>query len=90
MQRRKRDRISGTAAAYEERLREARRDLAHINAARQLFEASGDPAEFPPCVTLNRMFRRGETTALCMSFAASCSFARTSRSLCERTSAVRY
>jgi hypothetical protein len=64
--RKKRDQISGVIVAYEERLREAQRDLAHVNAALRLFEASGDPAEFPPYVDLNRVFRRGETTALCM------------------------
>ena len=64
--RKKRDQISGVVVAYEERLREAQADLAHVNAALRLFEASGDPAEFPPYVDLNRVFRRGETTALCM------------------------
>jgi hypothetical protein len=66
--RKKRDQISGVIVAYEERLREAQRDLAHVNAALRLFEASGDPREFPPYVDLNRVFRRGETTAFCMAF----------------------
>jgi len=33
---------------------------------RQMFEASGEPADFTPYFDLNRVFRRGETTALCM------------------------
>jgi hypothetical protein len=64
--RKKRDQISCVIVAYEDRLRDAQRNLAHVNAALRLFEASGDPAEFPPYVDLNRVFRRGETTALCM------------------------
>jgi hypothetical protein len=31
-----------------------------------LFELSGDPAEVPACIELNRILRRGEITGLCM------------------------
>lgn len=66
MLRRKRDQICDTIAAYERKLREAQADLAHVNATLRLFSASGEPADFPPYIDLNRVFRRGETTALCM------------------------
>ena len=35
-------------------------------AALRLFEASGRPEDFPAYVDLNRVFRRGETTAFCI------------------------
>lgn len=64
--RRKRDQISGTIAHYERLLREAQHDLAHVNAALRLFEATGEAADLPPYVDLNRVLRRGETTKVCM------------------------
>jgi hypothetical protein len=64
--RKKRDKIRDTVAAYEARLKQAQADLAHVNATLRLFEASGEPEDFPPYVDLNRVFRRGETTTLCM------------------------
>jgi hypothetical protein len=64
--RRKRDQISGTIAHYERLLREAEHDLAHINASLRLFEATGEAADLPPYVDLNRILRRGETTKICM------------------------
>jgi hypothetical protein len=66
MLRRKRDQIRDSIAAYESKFREAQADLAHVLATLRLFEASGRPADFPPYVDLNRVFRRGETTALCV------------------------
>ncbi|NJM30604.1 MAG: hypothetical protein HC855_11310 [Rhizobiales bacterium] len=66
MLRKKRDAIRDTIAAYERRLQQAQADLAHINAALRLFEASGEPEDFPPYVDLNRAFRRGETTQFCL------------------------
>ena len=60
--RRKRDQISGTIAHYERLLREAQNDLAHVNAALRLFEATGEAGDLPPYVDLNRVLRRGETT----------------------------
>jgi hypothetical protein len=62
----KRDRIRDVIAAYEARLKAAQVDLAHVNATLRLFEASGEPEDFPPYVDLNRVFRRGETTAICV------------------------
>jgi len=64
--RRKRDQISGTIAHYERLLREAEHDLAHVNASLRLFEATGEAADLPPYVDLNRVLRRGETTKICM------------------------
>jgi len=64
--RRKRNQISGTIAHYERLLQEAEHDLAHINASLRLFEATGEAADLPPYVDLNRVLRRGETTKICM------------------------
>lgn len=66
MLRTKRDRIRDTIAAYERRLRDAQADLAHVNATLRLFEATGAPSDFPPYLDLTRVFRRGETTTLCL------------------------
>ena len=68
MLRTKRDRIRDVIASYEKKLREAQADLAHVNATLRLFAASGEPEDFPPYVDLNRVFRRGETTKLCIQF----------------------
>jgi hypothetical protein len=64
--RHKRDRIEAAIAGYERKIKEAQADLAHVTASLRLFELSGDPSEFPAYIDLNRIFRRGETTRLCM------------------------
>ena len=64
--RKKRDEISGVIAHYERLLREAQHDLAHINSSLRLFEATGEAADLPPYVDLNRVLKRGETTKICM------------------------
>jgi hypothetical protein len=64
--RRKADEISGTIANYIRLLRQAEHDLAHVNASLRLFAATGEAADLPPYVDLNRVLRRGETTAICM------------------------
>ena len=64
--RKKRDRIESAIAGYERKIKEAQADLAHVTASLRLFELSGDPAEFPAYIDLNRILRRGEITALCM------------------------
>ncbi len=46
--RRKRDLISGTIAKYEKLLLDAQHDLAHVNSALRLFEATGEAADLPP------------------------------------------
>ena len=64
--RKRRDHISGVIAEYERKIREAQHDLIHVTASLRLFELTGDPAEFPPYIDLNRLLRRGETTRLCL------------------------
>lgn len=64
--RRKRDEISGVIAEYENKIRAAQHDLAHVVASLRLFELTGDPSDFPPYIDLNRLLRRGETTRICM------------------------
>jgi hypothetical protein len=64
--RRKRNQISGTIAHYEQLIREAEHDLAHVNAALRLFEVTGEACDLSPHVDLNRLLRRGETTRICM------------------------
>ena len=66
MLRRKRNEIRDAIANYEAKLREARADLAAVLSTLRLFEVSGEPADFTPYMDLNRLFRRGETTELCM------------------------
>jgi hypothetical protein len=52
---RKRDEICGVIAHYERLIREAQHDLAHVNASLRLFEATGEAADLPPYVDLNRV-----------------------------------
>jgi hypothetical protein len=62
----KRDEIAGTVQKYERLLGQARADLAHIEAAISIFEASGDPKGFPAYVDVHHLFKRGEQTKLCL------------------------
>jgi hypothetical protein len=62
----KRDEIVGTVEKYERLLGQARSDLAHIEAAISIFEASGDPKGFPAYVDVHHLFKRGEQTRLCL------------------------
>jgi hypothetical protein len=62
----KRDEIAGTVQKYERLLGQARADLAHIEAAISIFEASGDPKGFPAYVDVHHLFKRGEQTRLCL------------------------
>ncbi|RXF67119.1 hypothetical protein [Hansschlegelia zhihuaiae] len=63
--RRKRDDIEAAIVAYERRLSDARRDLQHVNATLQLFEAAASPEGVRVYQDIHRLFRRGEITALC-------------------------
>jgi len=64
--RRKRDEIVSSIRLYERQLEQARADLAHIQAAIRLFEASGDPKKnIPRYMDLHRLFKRRETWAIC-------------------------
>jgi hypothetical protein len=60
----KRHDIEQAIATYEKRLAEARRDLAHVNATVQLFEA-GDAGDVRAWTDIHRLFRRGEIVAIC-------------------------
>ncbi len=62
----KQDDIRKAIRGYEVLIQRAQRDLAHINATLKLFEATGKPADFPSYVDLARVFRRGETTEICL------------------------
>jgi hypothetical protein len=61
----KRAEIIGAIDKYEKLLGQARVDLAHINAAISIFEASGDPRGFPAYVDIHHLFKYGEQTKLC-------------------------
>jgi hypothetical protein len=67
----KADEIRASIIAYEKRLAQARVDLAHINAAITLFEASGDREAVAPYADVHRLFRRGEPMELCKAALAS-------------------
>jgi hypothetical protein len=58
--RRKREEIRRTIIAYEERLSQAKADLAHISAAITVFEGVGDKAEDRPYVDIHRVFAHRE------------------------------
>src|SRR5271165_923573 len=61
----KRDEILLSLRLYDERIKQARADLAHINAAIKIFEASGDPKEMGRYVDTHRLMRRGEPIEIC-------------------------
>jgi hypothetical protein len=63
--RRKRDEIEAAIIAYEKRLSEARRDLQHVNATIQLFEAAASPEGVRVYQDIHRLFRRGELVTIC-------------------------
>jgi hypothetical protein len=67
----KRDEILLSIRLYEERIKQARADLAHINAAIKIFEASGDPMEMGRYVDTHRLMKRGVPIALCKEALAS-------------------
>src|SRR3954447_16421641 len=63
----KRDQIEGLIAHLEDRLKEARTDLAHVNATLRLFEMDGEaPESVRSYMDLNRVFPRGELRKLCV------------------------
>jgi hypothetical protein len=49
----------------EKRLKQARHDLAHVNATIRLFEVNGETKQFPAYVMLKQMFPRGDLARLC-------------------------
>src|SRR5215218_6834696 len=63
----KRDQIEGLIAHLEDRLKEARTDLAHVNATLRLFEMDGEAQKNARAyMNLNRVFPRGELRKLCV------------------------
>ena len=62
---RRRTDIEKTIAAHEKYIKEARRDLSHINATIRLFGLNGEPSQFPAYIDLNRLFKRGEIVDIC-------------------------
>jgi len=67
----KRDEITRAIVNYENKIAQAKVDLAHINAAIRIFEigedgpAGGDAQHVAPYVDIYRMFKRGEMVAIC-------------------------
>ena len=62
----RRDKIVAAILKYEAQLLRAQHDLAHVNAALYLFTAAGEPKDYPSYVDLRRVYRRGETTRICL------------------------
>jgi hypothetical protein len=62
----KRDRIVAAIRKYEALLLRAQHDLAHVNAALYLFTAAGEPRDYPSYMDLARVYKRGETTRICL------------------------
>ena len=66
----KRDEIARAITNYENKIAQAKVDLAHINAAIRLFEIGEDDGEgtnrqVAPYVDIHRMFKRGEMVEIC-------------------------
>lgn len=57
--------IEDTIERYENKLAQARADLAHVSAALTIFEASGDPSDLLRYTNLKRLFRYREMYAIC-------------------------
>lgn len=62
---RKRDEIQDSIKLYERQLAQAKSDLAHVQAAIRIFEASGDPKGMPRYVDTYRLYKKGEMWQLC-------------------------
>lgn len=61
----KREAIVEAIKAYEGKLADARRDLAHVNATIRLFEIGDKPLQFPVYMDIGRLFRPREIGRLC-------------------------
>lgn len=57
--------IQDAIERYENKLAQARADLAHVSAALTIFEASGDPLDFARYTNLRRLFRYREMFNIC-------------------------
>jgi hypothetical protein len=58
--RRKRDEIESVIAAYERKIEAAKHDLLAVNQVLRLYEIDGEPRDFPVCIDLSRLWKRGE------------------------------
>ena len=67
----KREEIQASIKLYEDRIKQARADLAHVTACIKIFEASGDTQDMPKYVVVYRLFKRGEPIDLCKEALAS-------------------
>jgi hypothetical protein len=63
--RNKRDEIARAIDDYENKLAQARADLAHLDAAVAIFATSGDAVAVVPYLDIHRLFKRGEMVAIC-------------------------
>jgi len=63
--RRKRDEIVSAIKQYERLLEQSKADLAHVLGAIRLFDAGGGAKDIPAYMDLHRVFKRGETWAIC-------------------------
>jgi hypothetical protein len=63
--RRKRDAINEAIKLYEDKLAQARRDLANVSATIRLFEVGDEPLQFPVYMDIGRLFRPREIGKLC-------------------------
>jgi hypothetical protein len=66
----KRDEITRAIVNYENKIAQAKVDLAHINASIRIFEIGDEPTQdasqhVAPYVDIYRMFKRGEMVAIC-------------------------
>jgi len=61
----KREEIQFSIKLYEDRIKQARADLAHVTAAIRIFEASGEVETMGRYVDVYRLYRRGEQITLC-------------------------
>jgi hypothetical protein len=64
----KREEIERAIVGYEQRLGQARADLAHITAAIAIFEATGDRLAMGAYVDIHRIWKRGDLMRLCRGF----------------------
>jgi len=62
---RKRQQIAASIKLYDRQLRQARSDLAHVEATIRIFAASERPADIARYVDCYRLFKRGEPWAIC-------------------------
>lgn len=64
----KRDEIAWAVKAYEAKLDQARKDLAHVTAAIAIFEATGDRKAMLAYANFNGIWKPRELLALCLGF----------------------